>query len=187
MLTGGKRYSQMSEDALISVTVFVFREGAKETLAKVKVSYTAAAKQAKWECFMNSVARVLKLQGIDGVYTEHEGYIVARIASLREGGRYSVRPTEASALTRSLTIDKRGHYPSWDIVDRGRQARTDLDGIIATFVEENGPLPPLAECGSSSSSNDGGGNGGVNVVVSLPWIVKPEEILTTAAAVRAKA
>jgi hypothetical protein len=80
MLTGGVKYQKRSEDELTSVSVWVYREGAKESITKITVEYTTAASQAKWEKFMIDVGAALGLQGIDGVYTEIEGYIVARKA-----------------------------------------------------------------------------------------------------------
>jgi hypothetical protein len=49
-----------------------------------------------------------------------------------------VRPTEASALTRSLTIDKLGKYPAWAIVDKGRKVRQWTE-VMASMVKVVAP------------------------------------------------
>jgi len=121
MLTGGIRWELNMADELTEVTVLVYREGAKETTTPVTVQYRKDAPQAKWSAFLIAVREALHLQGIDGIYTDIEGYYTAQVATLVPGARYYVRPTEDSALTRSLTVDKYGQYPAWDIVDRGRE------------------------------------------------------------------
>ena len=135
------------------------------------MEYSNEAPQAKWGQFLIDVALALDLQAIEGVYTENEAYYVARVSGLREGGRYVVRPTENSALTRSLTVDKLGQYPAWAIVDRGRAAREELRSLVDRHVKANGPLPPAPKQG-----------------VSLPWVERPpEEPFETAAQIRAAA
>ena len=166
MLTGGTLFKRALEDEPVRVTVFVYREGARETTTEITVEYTNAAPQASWGKFLIDVGEAMDLQGIDGIYTDNEGYYVARVSSLKDGNVYFVRPTENSALVRSLTTDKAGKYPAWDIVDRGRLARAELLSTIDQFVLEDGPLPPVE-------------------TVKLPWVKHLSEDVTTAAQVRA--
>jgi len=88
MLTGGRRFELNIKNALTRVVVSVFREGARETLTDITVEYSNDAPQAMWGSFLRRVSEALDLPTLDGIYTENEGYYVARITSLINGARY---------------------------------------------------------------------------------------------------
>jgi hypothetical protein len=70
MLTGGTRFKRNIADEVTCVNVMVFREGAIETISPVYLEYDNAAPQAKWRAFLIKVCEALKLQAIDGIFTE---------------------------------------------------------------------------------------------------------------------
>jgi|AntAceMinimDraft_5_1070358.scaffolds.fasta_scaffold209488_1 hypothetical protein len=91
MLTGGRRFERNIKDALTRVVVSVFREGARETLTDIAIEYSNDAPQAMWGVFLRLVSEALDLQALDGLYTENEGYYVARVSSLTHGARYCLQ------------------------------------------------------------------------------------------------
>ena len=75
--------------------------------------------QSSWEPFVNRVKSALHLSELEGIYTDsHPNLPIYTAKSLKDKHSYVVKPTEACALVRSLTIDRLGHYPSYEIVER---------------------------------------------------------------------
>lgn len=104
---------------VVTRQVFVFREGAREDEHAVSFEVRAECRQQSWGVFLSRVKHCLRLTDVEGVYTSCEAMLpVIDVKSLIHGQCYMVRPTEGCALLRSLTIDKTGHYPSSQAVER---------------------------------------------------------------------
>ena len=95
---------------------------------------------------MASAGTCLGLSDVEGIYTSIGGYPVHRIASLRDGATYAVRPTEDCAMSKSLLPlnlkeEAQGYnptFPAWESVEEGRKAKLELERIEREFREAGG-------------------------------------------------
>ena len=115
---------------VVTRRVFVFREGAREEEHEIAFDVHAECRQQSWGTFLSRVKDCLHLTEVEGVYTSCEAMLpVIDVKSLIHGQCYMVRPTEGCALVRSLTIDKTGHYPSSQTVERSSGSPLVASGV----------------------------------------------------------
>ncbi|GMI23564.1 hypothetical protein TrCOL_g11286 [Triparma columacea] len=105
-----------------------------------------SSQQSAWSSILAAAGDCLGLSDVEGIYTSIGGYPVHRVASLRNGATYAVRPTEDCAMSKSLlplsTKEKAQGYnptfPAWESVEEGRQAKIKLEEMEREFREMGG-------------------------------------------------
>ena len=103
--------------------VFIFREGDRGNRYPITLTVVEEYAQKTWSEFEDKIKDTLLITAIEGVYIDDKYHNpVICVDHLVENGTYMVRCGENNALVRSLTIDREGHYPSWDVVERNRAA-----------------------------------------------------------------
>jgi len=129
-----------------TIEVVVFRECNPDSKKKISIEFFRSHAQSAWEPFLDKCSRYLKVEKIEGIYTELGLYPVHQIVSLRHLACYAVRPTEDCALLRSLTQVNDDVY-SWPIIEAGKEAKFDLDKEIEEFNKRLPELDSLIDLG----------------------------------------
>ncbi|CAM9358609.1 unnamed protein product [Hapterophycus canaliculatus] len=130
------------------ISVTIFKEGDRSLQVKIPVRIHAAHSQSAWIPFLNHVMHELKLEDIDGVYEDFDGAPIARISSLVDDGLYFARPTEVSAMLRSLVRTEQEYYPAWPSIEEGLEAKRELERCQKYYEEQ---LLPMSLGGSVDS------------------------------------
>ena len=116
--------------------VFIFREGDRGNRYPITLTVVKEYAQKSWMEFADKIKDTLLITTIEGVYSDDKQHNpVICIDHLVEGGTYMVRCGENNALVRSLTVDKDGRYPFWDVVERNRAAHKTIIKDVAEFPD----------------------------------------------------
>ncbi|CAN0109882.1 unnamed protein product [Scytosiphon promiscuus] len=135
--------------AFEDISVAIFKEGDRSLQVEIPVRIHAAHSQSAWVPFLNRVMYELKLEEIDGVYEDVDGAPIARISSLVDGGLYFARPTEVSAMLRSLVGTEQEHYPAWPSIEEGIEAKRELERCRQYYEQH---LLPMSSDGESKTA-----------------------------------
>ncbi|CAM9980429.1 unnamed protein product [Ectocarpus sp. 12 AP-2014] len=123
------------------ISVTIFKEGDRSLQVKIPVRIHAAHAQSAWAPFLNHVKRELELEDIEGIYDDVDGAPALRTASLIDGGLYFARPTEVSAMLRSLVRTEQERYPAWPSIEKGLEAKRELERCRDYYEQQLLPMP----------------------------------------------
>ncbi|CAM9610765.1 unnamed protein product [Ectocarpus fasciculatus] len=122
------------------ISVTIFKEGDRSLQVKIPVRIHAAHAQSAWVPFLNHVKHELELEDIEGIYDDVDGAPVIRAASLIDGGLYFARPTEVSAMLRSLVRTEQERYPAWPSIEKGLEAKRELERCREYYEQQLLPM-----------------------------------------------
>ncbi|CAN0140230.1 unnamed protein product [Ectocarpus sp. 4 AP-2014] len=122
------------------ISVTIFKEGDRSLQVKIPVRIHAAHAQSAWVPFLNHVKHELELEDIEGIYDDVDGAPLIRTASLIDGGLYFARPTEVSAMLRSLVRTEQERYPAWPSIEKGLEAKRELECCREYYEQQLLPM-----------------------------------------------